>query len=142
LELFLALAAQGKCLLVSSHELEALEKLTNHVVIMARGRVAAVGTLPQIRALLDDYPVTVRIDVDLAREVARRLLDLPDVLSVELVSSADGPGVVVKARHPKAFFPAVARVLVEEQAEVRRLESLDESAHAVLGYLLGGSGRT
>ena len=71
LELFQSLAAMGKCLLISSHELEALEKLTNHVAIMARGRVAAVGTLPQIRDLLDDYPLSVRIDVDRAREVAR-----------------------------------------------------------------------
>jgi ABC-2 type transport system ATP-binding protein len=142
LELFQQLAAQGKCLLISSHELEALEKLTNHVVIMARGRVAAVGTLPQIRELLDDHPVSVRIDVDVARAVARRLLDLPDVLAVEVVSAADGPGVVVKARNPKRFFPAVGRVLIEEHAEVRRLEPLDESAHAILGYLLGGSGRT
>jgi ABC-2 type transport system ATP-binding protein len=142
LELFQQLAGQGKCLLISSHELEALEKLTNHVVIMARGRVAAVGTLPQIRELLDDHPVSVRIDVDVAREVARRLLDVPDVLGVEVVSGADGPGLVVKARNPKRFFPAVGRVLIEEQAEVRRLEPLDESAHAILGYLLGGSGKT
>ncbi|MFO0798434.1 MAG: ABC transporter ATP-binding protein [Gemmataceae bacterium] len=142
LELFQQLAAQGKCLLISSHELEALEKLTNHVVIMARGRVAAVGTLPQIRELLDDHPVSVRIDVDVAREVARRLLDLPDVLGVEVVGGTDGPGLVVKARNPKRFFPAVGRVLIEEHAEVRRLEPLDESAHAILGYLLGGSGKT
>src|SRR6185295_5860122 len=64
LELFQSLAAQGKCLLISSHELEALEKLTNHVAIMARGRVAAVGTLPQIRDLLDNHPLSVRIDSD------------------------------------------------------------------------------
>ena len=41
------LADQGKCLLVSSHELEELEKLTDHVAIMARGRIAAVGTMPR-----------------------------------------------------------------------------------------------
>ena len=66
LELFQSLAAQGKCLLISSHELEELEKLTNHVAIMARGRIAAVGTLQQIRDLLDDHPLSVRIDVDRA----------------------------------------------------------------------------
>src|SRR5689334_19536888 len=47
--LFRRLAARGKCLLVSSHELEELEKLTEHVAVMARGRIAAVGTLGQIR---------------------------------------------------------------------------------------------
>jgi ABC-2 type transport system ATP-binding protein len=142
LELFRSLAGQGKCLLISSHELEALEKLTNHVAIMARGRVAAVGTLQQIRDLLDDFPLSVRIDVDRPREVARLLLAMPDVIAVDVTGKVDAPGLVVKARHPKRFFQQLGRLVVEEQLDVRRLEPLDESAHAILGYLLGGSGRT
>jgi ABC-2 type transport system ATP-binding protein len=142
LELFQSLAAQGKCLLISSHELEALEKLTNHVAIMARGRVAAVGTLPQIRDLLDDHPLSVRIEVDRARDFARLLLGVPEVLGVDVDARGDAPGIVVKARHPKRFFEALGQLVIEEQLEVRRVEPLDESAHAILGYLLGGSGRT
>ena len=33
-------------------------------------------------------------------------------------------------------------MVVSENLDVSRVEPLDESAHAVLGYLLGGSGRT
>src|SRR5437868_7003516 len=44
ISMLLHLAGQGKCLLVSSHELEELEKLTDRVAIVARGRIAAVGT--------------------------------------------------------------------------------------------------
>jgi ABC-2 type transport system ATP-binding protein len=142
LELFQSLASQGKCLLISSHELEALEKLTNHVAIMARGRVAAVGTLHQIRDLLEDHPLSVRIDIVSPREVAQRLLAIPEVLAVEVDTRSESPGVVVKVRAPKRFFQAFGRLVVEAQLEVRRVEPLDESAHAILGYLLGGSGRT
>ena len=142
LVLFRQLAASGKCLLVSSHELESLEKLTNHVVVMARGRVAAVGTLQQIRDRLDDYPLSVRVEVDRPREAARRLLALPEVVAVE-VDGGDAPaGLVVKAHHPRRFFAAFGRLAVEAGWDVRRLEPLDDSAHAILGYLLGGSGRT
>ena len=140
LELFQSLAAQGKCLLISSHELEALEKLTNHVVIMARGRVAAVGTLQQIRDLLDNHPISVRIELAQPRLLARRLLDLADVLGVEM--AAEESGVIVKARNPKRFFPHLGQLVAEEGFEIQQLETLDESAHAILGYLLGGSGRT
>jgi ABC-2 type transport system ATP-binding protein len=139
LELFQALAASGKCLLISSHELEALEKLTNHVAIMARGRVAAVGTLQQIRDMLDDFPLSIRIDVDRPRDVARMLLALSEVIAVD-VRPADG--LVVQARHPQRFFEAFGRLVIHEQLDVSRVEPLDESAHAILGYLLGGSGRT
>jgi ABC-2 type transport system ATP-binding protein len=139
--LFQSLAAQGKCLLISSHELEALEKLTNHVAIMARGRVAAVGTLPQIRDMLDDHPLSVRIEVDRPREVARLMLAIPEVLAVD-VTAKDGASLVVKIRNPKRFFQAFGRLAVAEELDIRRVEPLDESAHAILGYLLGGSGRT
>ncbi len=83
LELFRELAAQGKCLLISSHELEELEKLTDHVAIMARGRIAAVGGLTQIRDLLDDQPLTIRIDTNNPRALAARLVAHVDVVSVE-----------------------------------------------------------
>jgi ABC-2 type transport system ATP-binding protein len=145
LELFRALAAQGKCLLISSHELEALEKLTSHVAIMARGRIAAVGTLSQIRDLLDDHPLSVRVDVARPREVARLLLQLPEVLAVDVAPKLPGEPadvLVLKARHPQRFFEQFGRLVVEHALDVRRLEPLDESAHAILGYLLGGSGKT
>lgn len=143
LDVFRSLVGQGKCLLVSSHELEALEKLTNHVAIMARGRVAAVGTLQQIRELLDNHPLSVRIEVDRPRDVARLLLGVAEVIAVDVDTRADSPaGLVVRARNPTRFFQAFGRLVIEEQLEVGRLEPLDESAHAILGYVLGGSGRT
>lgn len=139
LDLFRSLAAQGKALLISSHELEELEKLTNHVVIMARGRVAAVGTLQKIRDMLEDFPLSVRIEVDRAKDVAKLLLSIADVTGVDV----DGEcSLTVRAQSPKTFFQDFGILVVREQLDVHRLEPLDDSAHAILGYLLGGSGKT
>ena len=149
--LFRELAEQGKCLLVSSHELDELQKLTDHVAIMARGRIAAIGSVAQIRDRLDDHPLTVRIDAalgdpekrqDRRRDFAGSLLRLPDVVGVELLE--DEPGeegvgrLLVRARNPRTFFRDLTRLVQEERYEIRRLQTLDESAQAVLGYLLGG----
>ncbi|QEL13370.1 ABC transporter ATP-binding protein [Limnoglobus roseus] len=138
LDLFRSLAAQGMGLLVSSHELEELEKLTNHVAIMARGRVAAVGTLQKIREMLEDFPLSVRIDVERPKDVAKLLLSLDEVTGVDVA----GDTVTVRAHSPKTFFRDFGRLVVRERLDVRRLEPLDDSAHAILGYLLGGSGKT
>lgn len=70
-QLFLDLAAQGKCLLVSSHELEELEKLTEHVAIMARGRIAAVGSVASIRDRLEDHPLSIRVELAPAFQIGR-----------------------------------------------------------------------
>jgi ABC-2 type transport system ATP-binding protein len=133
--LFRQLAGRGKCLLVSSHELEELEKLTDHVAVMARGRIAAVGTLAQIRDLLDDHPLSIRIGTDRPRQLGGALLALPDVVGLDL---GDGDTLVVRARNPRRFFKDLAGLVMEEDFEVRHLETLDDSAHAILGYLLGG----
>jgi len=135
LALFLDLAARGKCLLVSSHELQELEKLTDHVAIMARGRIAAVGNLAQIRDLLDDHPLSVLVGGDAPREMATALLGLDDVVGVDL---GDHETLVVRARNPRRFFRDFSRLVLEEDWDIRRLEPLDDSAHAILGYLLGG----
>ena len=139
--LFRRLAKQGKCLIVSSHELEELEKLTDHVAIMARGRIAAVGPLAEIRELLDDHPFSIQVECangEGPRTLAQALLGLPDVEGVEMLESG---GVVVRARNPRRFFRDFAGLVLEENLDVRRLETLDDSAHAILGYLLGGNGR-
>jgi ABC-2 type transport system ATP-binding protein len=163
-QLFLTLAAQGKCLLVSSHELEELEKLTDHVAIMARGRIAAVGSVGDIRSRLEDQPLTIRIDVDCTpdarssqtfhvehpaerhRDLAARLLLLPQVVGVEIPEHDlldEGVGrLLVRARQPRLFFQALTRLVLEEWYEVRRLEALDATTAAVLNYLLGGRAPT
>jgi ABC-2 type transport system ATP-binding protein len=135
LELFLKLAERGKCLLVSSHELEELEKLTDHVAIMAHGRVAAVGTLTQIRDLLDDHPLSIRMVCDQGRRLAAGLLDLEDVEGVDLADDV----ILVRARNPRRFFPRLTALVLEENFDIRHLETLDDSTHAILGYLLGGT---
>jgi ABC-2 type transport system ATP-binding protein len=138
LKLFEQLARRGKCLLVSSHELEELEKLTDHVAIMARGRLAAVGTLTQIRDLLDDHPLSVRLDCDQGRKMAAALFGLPDVVGVDV---HEGDTLTVRARNPRRFFRDLAGLVLEEHFEVRHLETLDDSTHAILEYLLGKSSR-
>jgi ABC-2 type transport system ATP-binding protein len=132
--LFRTLAEHGKCLLVSSHELDELEKLTDHVAVMARGRIAAVGTLAQIRDLLDDHPLSIRIDCDQQRELAGALLHLQDVVGVEL---GEDPTLVVQAKNPRRFFRDLGGLVLEEDFDIRHLETLDDSAQAILGYLLG-----
>src|SRR5262249_27622299 len=118
--LFRDLAARGKCLLVSSHELEELEKLTDHVAVMARGRIAAVGTLAQIRDLLDDQPLAIRVASDQPRPFAGALLALEDVVGVELTGTET---LLVRARNPRRFFKDFAGLVLEEGFEVHHLET-------------------
>jgi ABC-2 type transport system ATP-binding protein len=135
LALFRDLAARGKCLLVSSHELDELEKLTDHVAVMAHGRMAAVGTLAQIRDLLDDHPLSILVASTQPRSLAGALLALTDVVGVDF---GERDTLIVRAKNPRRFFCDFTALVLEEGYEIHHLETLDDSAHAILGYLLGG----
>jgi ABC-2 type transport system ATP-binding protein len=136
IELFLRLAEQGKCLLISSHELEELEKLTEQVAIMARGRIAAVGTLARIRELLDQHPLSIRLGCDQIRKLANALLGLEEVVGVDFET---GETLVVRAHSPRRFFARLTELVLEEDLDMQLIETLDDSTSAILSYLLGGS---
>ncbi|MCI0640402.1 MAG: ABC transporter ATP-binding protein [Gemmataceae bacterium] len=137
IDVFHRLAGMGKCLLISSHELEELDKLTDHVAIMAAGRIVAVGEVPRIRDLLDDHPLSVRVASDRNRALAAALLDCEDVVGLDRLPGDEG--LIVRARHPRRFFEKITALAIEENIEIRRLETLDESTQDVLGYLLGAA---
>ena len=50
----------------------------------------------------------------------------------------DRDTLIVQARNPRRFYADFAGLVLEEDFDIRRMETLDDSAHAVLGYLLGG----
>src|SRR6202011_4820034 len=113
IQLFQELARRGKCLLVSSHELEDLEKLTDHVAIMAAGRIAAVGTLTQIRDLLDDHPLSIRIASDQNPLLAAMPVELDEVVGVD----RDERYLTVRARNPRRFFQRLGELVVDRMIE-------------------------
>jgi ABC-2 type transport system ATP-binding protein len=51
-DLISSLAARGKVVLFSSHELDTVERVCSHVVILHKGRVAANDSIAQLRALM------------------------------------------------------------------------------------------
>jgi ABC-2 type transport system ATP-binding protein len=74
------LAARGKVVLFSSHELEIVERISSHVVILHRGRVVADDSIAHLRTLMS-LPTLEEIFSQLAVEqdttaVSREIADL------------------------------------------------------------------
>ncbi len=75
IELFNQLAADGKCLLVSSHVLDEVARLGSRVLVIAQGRLAATGDYHALRDLMDDRPHRIRVATDEPRRLASVLID-------------------------------------------------------------------
>src|SRR5262249_43914332 len=95
--------------------------------------------LTQIRELLDHHPLSIRIACDQARRLAGLLLELEEVVGVDV----DGDGeLLARARNPRRFFQQLAGLVLEEDLDIRHLETLDDSTQAILEYLLKGHRRS
>ena len=125
------LAGQGKTVLVSTHLLAEVEDLADSILMMARGRVLASGTLAEIRALLADDPRTVGVSAWQPRRLASLLVGMESVTSVDIRDDQ----VTARVNHPGRFFSELNRLVVEQDLELTRLETLDAGADAVFAYL-------
>lgn len=79
-DLIRELAARGKVILFSSHELETVERVCSHVVILHKGRMVANDSIDRLRSLMS-APSLEGIFSQLAVEpdnwaVTHRILDL------------------------------------------------------------------
>ncbi|MCY2961889.1 MAG: ABC transporter ATP-binding protein [Planctomycetota bacterium] len=135
LDLFRDLAEGGTHVLVSSHVLHEVEELTRTIVLLHRGRVLALGSSPEIRALLDRRPRRVAIRARDPRRLARALLDVDGVTAVRL--GDDGLLDVETSRldELQTRFPAIAAA---ERAGVSSLSVSDASLDALFDDLVGG----
>jgi ABC-2 type transport system ATP-binding protein len=132
-ELLLRQAEQGKTILVSSHILNEVEQLTDSILMIARGRIVASGTLQEIRLLMDDQPFTVEIVAADSRRLAGLLVQQAEVSSVDLREDT----LLVRTRNPARFFALLGELAQEHQLQIERFETIDASASAVFDYLQG-----
>ncbi len=126
------MAADGRTILFSSHILEEVERLSDRVLVVVAGRLAASGDFRRIRRLMTDRPhsFTVRSSDD--RALGRELLAEPDVSSVEL---RDGM-LTVRTSDYGALTRAVAPAAQRAGASLLELRPADESLESVFSYLV------
>ena len=74
IEIVRRLGEAGHTIIVSSHVLREVDRMAGRVVAMVDGRIAAAGTVSTLRDAMSDQPRLIRIDTDLPRSLARRLL--------------------------------------------------------------------
>jgi ABC-2 type transport system ATP-binding protein len=76
------LAARGRVVLFSSHELETVERICSHIVILHRGRIVADDSIENLRTLMS-LPTLEGIFSQLAVEqdtaaISKQIVDLID----------------------------------------------------------------
>jgi ABC-2 type transport system ATP-binding protein len=131
--LFRQLGAEGRCVLVSSHVLDEVERFGSRVLVMAQGRLAAEGDFHAIRALMDDRPNRLRLRTDRPRELAAALVVTSPVVAVRV----QGDQLFVDTDDVGSFRRVVAPAAASAGARLLELVPLDDDLESVFRYLVG-----
>ncbi len=132
LDLFARLAESGRHIIVSSHVLYEVERLTDQIVMVSNGRAIAAGDLHQIRDLIDRRPHTVELTTASPRALGQELAGWTDVTDV----SFPGPErVVAQTRAPDTFYRALGELARSGRIPVRGVQGMDDNLEAVFRLL-------
>ena len=133
IELFRMLGEEGRCVIVSSHVLEEVERFGSRVLVMAQGRLAAEGDFRAIRELMDDRPHRLRVRTDDPPGLAAGLVAGGAAVGVHL----SGDVVLVDTVDAPSFRRSVARIARDLGARLYEVVPLDDDLESVFRYLVG-----
>jgi ABC-2 type transport system ATP-binding protein len=134
IRIFQDLGNAGHTVVVSSHVLEEVERMTNRVIAMVDGKLAAAGSVAAIRRAMTDIPYRVRVEADDPRSLAASLVHAGIINGVEL---SDGTlRIETSDLHELGMrLPALSRDL---DVRVTGFRPEDESLESVFRYLVQG----
>lgn len=132
IDLFQRLGNEGRTVIVSSHVLEEVERVSSRVIAIVDGRLAAAGSVEAIRAAMNDKPYVVHIGTDRPRELGSTLFSARAVFSVEAVEGA----VVVRTSDIEQLGREAPSAAARIGARLERFVPQDESLESVFRYLV------
>jgi ABC-2 type transport system ATP-binding protein len=126
------LGSEGRTVIVSSHILYEVERVTNNIVVLHNGQVLARGHVRDIRGLIDEHPHAVTVESPQVRAIAEAFVGEPSTLSVDFV----GGGVTIRTSDPNHFYKKLNDMALDRDLAIESIRCPDDSLQAVFDYLV------
>jgi len=124
----------GHDIVVSSHVLYEIERMTSKIALIYKGRAIASGEISDIRNLIDEHPHNIIIVGSKIEELAKKLLEKKYTISVGFID--DRKKIKVQVSKPDEFFDNIAELIKELNCKIEQMYSLDDNLEAVFNYLV------
>ncbi|MEO3874885.1 ABC transporter ATP-binding protein [Nonomuraea sp. B12E4] len=132
MDLIRAMGTAGKTILFSSHILEEVERVAQHIEVLVAGRHAASGNFREIRRLMTDRPHLFRIRSSDDRKLAAALIRDDSAGGITLRPD----GLEVQATEFLRFTRLLPRVARDEGVHLHQVSPADEDLESVFSYLI------
>ncbi|MDE3135392.1 MAG: ABC transporter ATP-binding protein [Acidobacteriota bacterium] len=138
LALFRELGGQGLHLVISSHILEEVDRISDRVVLMSSGYVVAEGRIHEVRREVRDQPIQILVRCSNANRLAAEAFSTDGIVEAKL--QKDGGGVLVRTTDAENFYLLLNRIVAEGIVEVDAVAPADDDVDSIYQYLIGSDG--
>jgi ABC-2 type transport system ATP-binding protein len=138
LALFQELSRQGVHLVISSHILDEVDRISDRVVLITGGYIVAEGDIHEVRREVRDKPMQVLIRCDQPELLASRMFTANHCVEARL--HADGKGVFLRTADIDEFYRLLNEIAVEGLVTIEAVAPADDDTLAIYQYLIGGDG--
>ncbi len=138
--LFEALGKEGLHVVISSHVLHEVDKISDQVVLMSYGYVVAEGKIQGVRSEVKEHPMQILVRCSHPNLLASRLFAQDHVVEAKLIRN--GEGVLVRTRDAERFYTLLNQIIVEEDFRLDAVAPADDDVNSVYQYLIGSGGGT
>lgn len=136
--LFEELGRQGMHLVLSSHILDEVDRLSDRVVLITGGYLIAEGNIQQVRQEVREKPMQVLIRCDQPAVLAARMFAGSECVEARL--QPDGRGIFLRTGDIDRFYSTLNQVAVEGAVRIDSVAPADDDADAIYRYLIGTDG--
>jgi ABC-2 type transport system ATP-binding protein len=136
--LFEELGRQGMHLVISSHILDEVDRISDRVVLITGGYLIAEGNIHQVRQEVREKPMQVLIRCDHPELLASKLFSVNHCVEARL--HADGKGVFLRTADIDQFYSMLNGIAAEGLVKIEAVAPADDDANAIYQYLIGSDG--
>ena len=129
------LGAMGRTVLVSSHILGEIERITEQIVILHRGRILALGNSHAIREMLDQHPHKIVLKCENPRDVAKHVIEIEQITGMSFVENKK---LILETNNLGDVHKQLPNLIVNSGFNVTGIDNPDDDLKSILTYLTGG----
>ncbi len=134
ISLFRSFSQQGRHIVLSSHVLQEVDLISDHVILIANGMIIAEGNVRGVREEMHEHPSQFLIRCRDASRIASLLFEQDHITQIQLHD--DKLGLLVMTRSRQEFSRALTRISLAGHT-VEQVMAVDENVDALYEYLIG-----
>lgn len=136
--LFQSIGKQGLHVVISSHILHEVDKISDRVVLLSSGYVVAEGAIHSVRTEVKEHPMQIMVRCNNPSLLVSRVFAMNH--AVEAKIHADGKGVLVRTRDIEDFYLLLNKIVVSGEIELEAVAPADDDVNSIYQYLIGSDG--